>query len=289
MDVNFELYKVFYVVANNKSISKGAEKLLISQPAVTQSIKMLEGQLGVTLFVRTKKGVLLTDEGRELYAYIREGMNYFVNGYNKVMSLKQLDSGVLKIGASTSITENYLMSSITKFHKLYPNIEIKIVNNLTDTLLRDLRNGNVDIVIGAYSSKENRNLTFTTIGEIHDVFISNEKRKINEVDLFKEKIIIQTFPSITRGNFNDFINGRGIEFEPYMEVVSHRLVTNFVKSGMGIGVATREYILDDLACGKLFEVDTSIELPSREIGYTLPKNSVPSYRVKAFINILKEK
>lgn len=289
MDVNFELYKVFYVVANNKSISKGAEKLLISQPAVTQSIKMLEGQLGVTLFVRTKKGVLLTDEGRELYAYIREGMNYFVNGYNKVMSLKQLDSGVLKIGASTSITENYLMSSITKFHKLYPNIEIKIVNNLTDTLLRDLRNGNVDIVIGAYSSKENRDLTFTTIGEIHDVFISNEKRKINEVDLFKEKIIIQTFPSITRGNFNDFINGRGIEFEPYMEVVSHRLVTNFVKSGMGIGVATREYILDDLACGKLFEVDTSIELPSREIGYTLPKNSVPSYRVKAFINILKEK
>lgn len=289
MDVNFELYKVFYVVANNKSISKGAEKLLISQPAVTQSIKMLEGQLGVTLFVRTKKGVLLTDEGRELYSYVKEGMNYFINGYNKVTSLKQLDSGVLKIGASTSITENYLMSSITKFHKLYPNIEIKIVNNLTDTLLRDLRNGNVDIVIGAYSSKENRDLTFTTIGEIHDVFISNEKRKINEVDLFKEKIIIQTFPSITRGNFNDFINGRGIEFEPYMEVVSHRLVTNFVKSGMGIGVATREYILDDLACGKLFEVDTSIELPSREIGYTLPKNSVPSYRVKAFINILKEK
>ena len=61
MDVNFELYKMFYVVANNKSISKGAEELMISQPAVTQSIKMLEGQLGVTLFVRTKKGVILTD------------------------------------------------------------------------------------------------------------------------------------------------------------------------------------------------------------------------------------
>ena len=100
---------------------------MISQPAVTQSIKMLEGQLGVTLFVRTKKGVILTDEGEELYKYVKEGMTYFINGYNTVSSLKNLNSGVLKIGASTSITENYLMSSITKFHELYPNVEIKII------------------------------------------------------------------------------------------------------------------------------------------------------------------
>lgn len=289
MDVNFELYKVFYVVANNKSISKGAEILLISQPAVTQSIKTLEGQLGVTLFVRTKKGVLLTDEGMELYSYIKEGMNYFVNGYNKVTSLKKLDSGILKIGASTSITENYLMSSITKFHELYPNVEIKIINNLTDILLKDLRNGNVDIVIGAYSSRENKDLAFTCIGEIQDVFICNRKKKIDGINVFKEKIIIQTLPSVTRHNFNDFVNSKGIEVEPYMEVVSHRLVTNFVKSGLGIGVATREYILDDLNEKRLYEVDTPVKLPSREIGYTLPKNSVPSYRVRAFINILRQK
>ena len=124
MDVNFELYKVFYVVANNKSISKGAEELLISQPAVTQSIRMLEGQLGVTLFVRTKKGVLLTDEGEELYKYVKEGMNYFINGHNKVTSLKQLNAGVLKIGASTSVTEHFLMPYLNKFHELYPNVEI---------------------------------------------------------------------------------------------------------------------------------------------------------------------
>ena len=76
MNVNFELYKVFYVVANNQSISKGAEVLSISQPAVSQAIHNLEDQLDATLFVRTKKGIILTKEGEELYSYIKDGMNY---------------------------------------------------------------------------------------------------------------------------------------------------------------------------------------------------------------------
>ena len=74
-----------------------------------------------------------------------------------------------------------------------------------------------------------------------------------------------------------------------MEVVSHGLVTEFVKSGIGIGVATKEYILDDLVNGELYEVETSVKLLSRKIGYILPKYYVPSYRVKEFINILKKK
>ena len=74
MNINFELYKVFYEVAKQKSISKGAEKLMISQPAVTQSIKTLEEQLGGKLFTRTPKGVVLTYEGEQLFIYIKEGM-----------------------------------------------------------------------------------------------------------------------------------------------------------------------------------------------------------------------
>ena len=93
MNINFELYKVFYEVANAKSISKGAEKLMISQPAVTQSIQTLENELGGKLFVRTPKGVTLTNEGAELYNYIKDGMTYFINGTNKFMSLKSLDYG----------------------------------------------------------------------------------------------------------------------------------------------------------------------------------------------------
>lgn len=287
MDVNFELYKVFYVVANNKSISKGAEELMISQPAVTQSIKMLEGQLGVTLFVRTKKGVILTDEGNELYKYVKEGMTYFVNGYNIVSSLKNLNSGVLKIGASTSVTEHFLMPFLKEFHKLYPNVEVKIVNLLTDVLIKELRNGNVDIVIGSNNSVD-KDLDFHVITEIKDIFVSNTKLKLDVDKLFCENIIIQTAPSVSRNSFNDVIKKNNIKFTPYMEVVSHRLVTELVKSGMGIGVVTREYVLNDLENNNLYEVDVDFKLPSRKLGYTIPKNTIPSYRVKAFIELLKK-
>lgn len=289
MNINFELYKVFYVVANNCSISKGAAELMISQPAVTQSIKMLEGQLGVSLFVRTKKGVILTDEGRELYSYVKEGMNYLINGYNRVISLEKLDSGILKIGASSSVTEHFLLPYIDKFHNLYPNVEIKIVNHLSDTLFKELRNGNVDIVVGSDSLFENKDLEFNAIFDIHDIFVSREKYKLNVDDLFKQKIIIQTMPSNTRANFNEFVKKNGYDFNPYMEVVSHRLVIEFTKCGMGIGFVTKEYVLDDIQSGKLNIVDVELDIPTRKIGYTLPKNSVPSCRVKEFIKLLKNK
>ena len=88
MNINFELYKVFYEVANSKSISKGAKNLMISQPAVTQSIQTLENELGGKLFIRTPKGVILTNEGKELYSYIKNigyDASRIYPGYNGVV------------------------------------------------------------------------------------------------------------------------------------------------------------------------------------------------------------
>ena len=79
MNVNFELYRVFYVVATCGNITKASQELRISQPAVTKQIKTLENQLGGELFIRTKRGVILTDNGKEIYNYIKQGMNCFNN------------------------------------------------------------------------------------------------------------------------------------------------------------------------------------------------------------------
>lgn len=289
MNISFDLYKVFYAVANNGSISKASEELLISQPAVTQSIHTLEGQLGVTLFIRTKKGTILTDEGKELYNYVKEGINYFINGENRLMNLKNLDAGTIRIGASTSVTEHFLMPYITRFHELYPKVEIKIVNNLTENLLKQLRNGNLDIVIGGEFINEQKDLKFYKIKEIEDIFISNKKLNLQVDKLLKENIIIQFKPSITRTNFDNFIKENKFGFEPYMEVVSHRLVVEFVKNSMGIGVATKQYIEKELNDEELYEIDTNIFLPKRKIGYIVLDNHIPTFSVKKLIEILKQK
>jgi len=287
VNINFELYKIFYVVVLNKGISKGAEQLMISQPAVTQAIKNLEAQLNTTLFTRTKKGIVLTREGEELFSYIKEGMNYFLNGTNKILELKNLETGIIKIGCSTSVTENFLMPYIKKFHELYPKIEIKVVNQLTDILLKDLRNGNIDIVIGGESFKENKDLLFKQIREIKYIFISDKKINMSLEEILKYPLILQTLPSVGRSVFDNFVRENNLKYNIGMEVISHRLVVEFVKSGIGIGLAVKEYISDDLKNENLFEIKVDRNLPIRKIGYVVRDNFVPSFAVKAFIDVIK--
>lgn len=292
MNINFELYKVFYEVANEKSISKGAEKLLISQPAVTQSIKTLESELGGQLFIRTPKGVVLTNEGQILYNYISEGMRYFINGTNKFASLKELDSGTISIGATTIISEQYLMPYLKKFYDMYPNITINIVNDLTDNLIKKLRNGDIDILIMSMNTEDDiKDLDIINITELHDIFVGNNKYKDKEIKnieyLLKENILLQKYPSVTRTNFNNYLKQNNLICTPKMEVVSHSLLTSLAESGFGISLLTKEFISNKLN-DSLFEIKTNFKVPTRKLVYATKSNSVPSFTTTRFIELLKK-
>ena len=282
MNINFELYKVFYEVANSGSISKGAEKLMISQPAVSQSIQTLENELGGKLFIRTPKGVILTNEGRELYSYIKEGMTYFINGTNKFMSLKTLESGVLNIGASASISENYLMPYLSLFRNMYPNVKVSIVNDLTDNLIKELRNGNLDIIVASIPNNI-KDLKVEFICDLHDIFVSCKKETLNSLD----GILLQKRPSITRNNFDKYVESNNIDFDCKMEIVSHRLRINFVENGFGIGLVTKEFVKEKLN-KTLFEVDTKYKIPPRKLSFAIKNDVYPTFTTRKFIELLKK-
>jgi len=291
MNINFELYKVFYEVANQGSISKGAEKLMISQPAVTQSIKTLEDELNGKLFIRTPKGVILTNEGQELYNYIKEGMNYFINGTNKFMSLRELESGVINIGSTTTISEHFLMSYLEKYHKLFPNIDINIYNDLTDNLIKNLRNGSLDIVILSIPKNNIKDLQIEKITDLNDIFVGNylyKDKKYNDLnDLFKEDILLQKAPSVTRNNFNNYLKDNNIICNPKMEVVSHGLLTSLTENGFGIGLLTEQFIKDKLN-KTLFKIPIDLKIPKRKLGFAIKNNSIPSFTTTKFIELLKD-
>ncbi len=283
MNINFALFKVFYAVASCGSISKGAEKLMISQPAVTQSIHTLEEQLGGRLFIRTPKGVVLTDEGKTLYSYVREGMDYFVNGTNKFLSLKNLDSGVLNIGVTTVLCENLLMDVLKTFHEKYPNVVLNIYNDLTENLVKKLRNGDLDIIIISMMEGDFKDIEYHPICKVHDVFVGTEKYKnivldLNNID--KMDIIMQKNPSIMRRNFEYSIKR---SFSPKMEVVSHALVCKFVKAGFGIGLVTREFVSDEL-----FEIKCKFPIHSRDVVYGIKHDRESSFSCLEFIKIIGE-
>ena len=206
MNIDYELYRIFYTVANCGNITEASKELLISQPAISKSIKNLEEQLGGQLFTRNKRGVILTEEGKEFYKYIKHAIEYINNAENKFTQLINLETGTIKIGISTTLTKTFLLPYLEEFHKLYPNINIEIITNITSELIPKLRNGLIDIVIMNISKKDYGNdIQITKCNEIHDCFVVNNTYK----DLLNKQISLKELNNYIQQFGQSFMTGSG--------------------------------------------------------------------------------
>ena len=295
MNIDFELYRIFYVVANNGNITKASEELNISQPAISKSIKNLEDQLGGALFTRTKRGVILTEEGKEFYKYIKQEIEYINNAESKFTDLINLETGCIKIGISTTLTKEFLLPYLEKFHNLYPKINIQIDTNLTSNLIPKLRNGLVDIVILNVTDNDyDKDIEIVKCKKITDCFVVNDKYKdlinkeISIKDLNKYPLILQSKKSNTRVFLDDLARKYNVTLKPNIELASYNLVVEFSKIGLGIGYVTKDYIKDELNNNKLYELKIKEKIPSRYIGFALSKNNIPNFSTKRLIEIIKK-
>lgn len=295
MNIDFELYRIFYVVANHCNITKASEELSISQPAISKSIKNLEEQLGGQLFIRTKRGVVLTEEGKEFYNYIKQAIEYINNAENKFTDLINLETGCIKIGISTTLTKEFLLPYLEEFHSLYPKIDIQIITNLTSDLMPKLRNGLIDIVILNLNDKNYGNdIDIIKCRKINDCFVVNNKYKdltLKEVsikELNNYPLILQAKGSNTREFLDNIARENGVVLKPNIELASYSLVVEFSKIGLGIGYATKEYIKEAIKNKELYELELKEKIPSRYIGIALSKNHVPNFSTKRLIEIIKK-
>lgn len=291
MNIDYELYRIFYIVAKNGNITRASKELLISEPAVSKSIKNLEGYLGAPLFTRTKKGVNLTTEGITLYEYISKGIEYFKSGEAKFNELINLESGTIRIGINTTLTKEFLIPYLETFHKLYPNINIEIRTNLTSELKSMLKDGLIDMHILNLTNEETKNdFNIIKCKTITDCFVSNKpiKEKISIKELNNYPLILQDKNSNTRKFLDDFANKYEITLKPKIEIGSYYLVSEFSRIGLGIGYVTKDYIKNNLDNKELFIVPIKEEIPSREIGILLNKNTTPNFSTKELIKIITQ-
>lgn len=295
MNISLDLYRLFYVVAKEGSISKAASILFISQPAITLQIKKLESELGVSLFTRTKHGVVLTEEGNVLFEYIKSAMDNIINGENALSNLKNLDSGIIRIGASTTVSKHVVIPYLEKFHEMYPKIEIQIVNSLTTNLLKELRNGNLDILFLNLPMNENKDLKIIPITNVHDIFVGNKKYfdltkgKITLKELSNYPLLFQKMPSNTRAYLNNYLKSNNTDLKPQLEVVSYNLIMDLVSAGFGIGYATKEFIKSELEKKELYEIKVEPSIQKRYIGIATIDKKTPNYSVKKLIEMITRK
>ena len=289
MNVDLELYRVFYAVAKHKHMTKASEELHISQPAISQSIKKLEGQLGGTLFLRSNKGMGLTEEGKMFYEYVKGALELINNAENEFTSFKDLSKGEIKIGCSTTLTKLVLMNALKDFHLDYPNININITNDLTSNLINDLKLGKLDFVIFNESNIKEANLNLEKIKELKQGFIYNPEFYDDNINNFEDlnnvPLILQKEESNSRKLLDYIALQNNVKLIPKMEVVSQELITEFTNIGLGIGfaiidLATRNY-------KNLKELKINRKVPNINIYLATNKSISLTFASKMFIKYLK--
>ena len=289
MNIDLELYRVFYTVAKYKHMTKASEELHISQPAISQSIKKLEDSLGGTLFLRSNKGMELTEEGKMFYQYVKGALELIHNAENEFTSFKDLTKGEINIGCSTTLTKLILIDVLKKFHTDYPNININIINDLTSNLINDLKLGKLDFVIFNESNIKETNLNLEKIKELKQGFVYNHKFYNDEInkfeDLNKYPLILQKEESNSRKLLDYIALQNNVKLIPKMEVISQELITEFTNIGLGIG-----FVIIDLAkrnYQNLKELKLNKKIPNINVYLATNKSITSTFASKTFINYLK--
>ena len=271
MDINYELYKVFYYVATTLSFSEASKLLFISQSAVSQSIKVLEKKLGITLFIRSTKRVQLTPEGETLLRHVEPAINLIARGEAQIMEAGTLGGGQLRIGASDTICRYFLVPYLNRFHRSFPNVHIKVTNQTSTQCVDLLESGQVDFIVTNYpNSHLSSRLQTIPIHSFHDIFIANgeyypelENRPVHLKELLQYPILMLDRKSTTSEFLHNLFLQHQLELMPQIELSSNDLLIDLARIGLGIAFIP-DYCLNRES-KELFIVKIKEKLPARQM------------------------
>lgn len=293
---NLELYRVFYTVAKCGSLTRAAEELYISQPAVSQSIKQLENQLGVSLFNRTHRGMELSEQGGKLiFGEVERALGLFYEAENRISQMKAAATGTIRIGASDTIFEYFLADKIVDFHEKFPAVKIELMADFTPDTIEKLKANRCDVAFVNLPIEVDSELELEgNCMHLNDIFVTGEKYAeltqgvIPLAKLKKYPLIMVDKNTVARRALSNFLSSVGVELSPSIEVGSWDLMKRLVQRGMGVGVIPREYAMQGLESGELLEVKTDPALPVRSVGMLLPKNQPVSYSLHSFLEYFRK-
>ena len=292
--VKLELYRVFREVAEAGNISLAAENLYLSQSAVSQSIKQLEQQLGTRLFLRSPRGVALTEDGRLLFEYVRSAMGLLETGEDKLQQSRTLQAGTLVIGASDTVTSQFLLPHLDAFHRSYPNIHIRIISGRSYKVLGLLRAGRVDVAF-ASAPGDAEDLEHVPCFETHSCFVASPdypcdfSQPYTPEEIAAFPLILLEKKASSRTYLEKFFLQSGIKLTPEIELGARSLLVDLAKIGFGVAGVTREFVCDELAAGEIRELSTAFSVPPRTVDLCMLRNVSPSAATERFAHDVLEK
>ena len=293
MDINYELYKVFYYVATSLSFSEASKQLFISQSAVSQSIKTLEKKLEQPLFIRSTKKVQLTPAGKLLLKHIEPAMNLIQRGENQLLETGSLGLGQLHIGASDTICRYFLVPFLKQFHQKFPSVPIKVTNATSLNCVELLEQGKVDLIITNFpNSGLNQSYIQKTVCSFHDVFIANpayfnlKDQEISLAQLREYPLMLLDRKSTTNEFLHNLFLQHQLELIPEIELNSNDLLIDLARIGLGIAFVPDFCLVNEAK--DLYTVKTKETLPARQLIAAINPSLPVSQSTEEFLQLLPE-
>lgn len=287
--IDLELYRVFCAVAQAGSFSQAARELYVTQSAVSQTVRQLERQIARPLFVRGRRGAILTAEGKTLYEHIAPALGMIRTGEERLERMRQLREGELSIGANDTLSEHFLLPYLGRFHESYPGVRIQVVNRTSGEAIALLRAGKIDLALANLPLAEVDDVETRECMAVHDVFVASEKfealrgKQLTPQRLAACPLVMLERLSNSRRYVDDFFEQTGAPLTPEIELGAHDLLLAFAAIGLGVACVIREFAQDFLVDGRLFELTLDQPVPPRAIGLCTLRGITPSFAAERFI------
>lgn len=263
----------------------------MTQSAVSQAIKSLELALSVRLFLRGTRETTLTAEGRVLFEYVAGALELFDTAEEKLLRLKGLELGELRIGVGDTISRYFLLPALERFHEIYPNIKLKIFNRVSRDTISLLHSGKIHLAFVNLPINDG-SLVVRHAKEVHDIFVGGSKFASLSGKIFSPQeisslpLILLEEASNSRKNVDEFFRSKSVHIHPEIELGSHDLLLEFAKSNLGISCVIREFSQEYLASSSVFELQMSTPLPARSVAACTLSATSESIATEKFLELL---
>lgn len=238
--------------------------MCVSQPAISKQIKNLEDLLGTKLFYRDSNGLVLTNDGKQLYNYIDKSYNYLMAGEKIIKENNNMNVGTIVIGSPAHIASFYLLEYIEEYRKKHPNVFFRIVNGTTAELLKGLEEHRIDFVIDSSPINiVNKDMKVISLSSFDTCFITSINNKENDIN--KHKYIMPYERSSIRKNLEKELEKYNIKLDVILEVETTDLIISSVKKDIGTGYVVKQSVKRELEENQLAELKTSYNLPKLEL------------------------
>ncbi|MEM7129794.1 MAG: LysR family transcriptional regulator [Chloroflexota bacterium] len=289
--MNLNQLRGFWETASERSMSRAADKLFLTQPALSLQIKALEEELGQTLFERQGRQLLLTDSGRFLQERAKEILDLVERTQQEVATYQNLERGRITIGTNDTNCLYLLPSLLSTFREAFPGIELSLTNRKTSEVAALVISGEVDFGIGTLPIPEPR-ITTETLCWREDVAICSyshplvTNQQVTLGDLAEYTLLMLEQGSSSRGALERMMAERGVIPKMTMDLGSIEVIKRFVEINLGIGIVPGIAVADEVKAKRLraFRLDW---LPPSAIGILQRRNGYLSPASQLFLKMLK--